>query len=147
MENSFFPVLALSSILRRFSVRFVDADLFQHTVNNVVHWERWGATECTRSLRLLCDYIAVLELVAATSFGNLIRSRKLSSILPLAIVLVRCMRKQYSYQMQLPAQRLLVHILVGGLWSPFRLCAYLLALQAHLRLRFRSSLLPAIARK
>ena len=146
MENSFFPVLALSSILRRFAVRFVNADLFQHTVNNVVHWERWGATECTRSLRLLSDYIAVLELVTATSVDNMLRSRKYFSVLPLAVILVRCMRKQYSYQMQLPPQRLLAHILVGGLWTPFRLAAYLLALQAHLRQRFRSSLLPAIAR-
>lgn len=146
MENSFFPVLALSSIQRRFAVRFVDADLFQHTVNNLVHWERWGKTECTRSLRLLSDYIVVLELIAAASIVDFICLNRFRSILPLISILVRCMRKQYSYQMQLPMLRVLGHILVGGLWSPLRLCAYLFALQAHWRMRLLSSFPAAVAR-
>lgn len=139
MENSFFPVLALSAVLRRFAVRFVDADLFQHTVDNVVHWERWGATECVRSFRLFSDYIAVLELVAAASVRDYVRMRDIGSILKLTVVLIRCMRKQYSYQMHLPRYQLVLHSLSGGVWLPCRLIAFLLALQAHWRMRFRSS--------
>lgn len=139
MENSFFPVLALSAVLRRFAVRFVDADLFQHTVDNVVHWERWGATECVRSFRLFSDYIVVLELVAAASVRDYVRMRDIGSILKLTVVLIRCMRKQYSYQMHLPRYQLVLHSLSGGVWLPCRLIAFLLALQAHWRMRFRSS--------
>jgi len=135
MENSFFPVLALSAILRVYKVRFVNASLFKHTVNNQVYWERWGKTDDLRSLRLLSDYIAVLELVAGQSMRESLCKLDLVAVLKLLSLNVRCMRRQYACHLNLPYPLVIGQVLSGGRWMFVRFISFLLAFQAHWRSR------------
>lgn len=135
IENSFFPVIVLSSVLRSFNVLYVDKDLFVHTVNNEVHWDRWGKTDDARSLRLLSDYINTLELITAESLSGSLKVYDLQSISNILYFHVRCLRKQYSSHLSLPKRRLFSHAISSLAWSPFRVLAFSLSMQAHLRSR------------
>lgn len=138
IDNAFFPVIALAAILRDFDVRYISQDFFVHTVNNEVHWDRWGNTEQTRSFRLLEDYIRALELIAGLSLLESCQKLDLQSLICVAHLCIRCMRKQYASHIGLPMRVIVPHVLSGGLWSLFRIIAYSLAIQAYLRYRLGS---------
>lgn len=133
IDNAFFPVIALSAILRNFDVRYISQDFFVHTVNNEVHWDRWGNTEQLRSFRLLVDYIRALEQITSLSLLKSCQNLDLQALIRIIYLCIRCMRKQYASHIGLPMHVVIPHVLSGRLWSPFRIIAYSLAIQAYWR--------------
>ena len=64
IENSFFPVLILGSLLYKQEVFYWNREIVKHTVLNVCYWDCWGDNEVTIRLRLYFDYVATFSIVS-----------------------------------------------------------------------------------
>lgn len=70
IENSFFPVLILGSLLCKQEVFYWNREIVKHTVLNICHWDRWGDNEVTIRLRLYFDYVATFSIVCKSAISK-----------------------------------------------------------------------------
>jgi len=136
VENAFFPVIYLGEILLKEPVAYRNRNWFKHTVLNVCHWDRWGATNQQRQARLCHDYLEALDVLYQESlrrYPNPSAAEKTQ----LATATTTAYRKQVNGYAQYLDLKLMVRSIPKSLW---RKPEFLMAFQPFLSKSLASAL-------